>query len=148
MSTHPDSPDPREPRVRKLVAELYDGLTDSHGEPMFEHMRRVAEGCEPRARVLGWLHDAVEDGLVSIDILCKRAPLSAVESDALRLLTRGDATDYAAYIERLATSESPAGEMARQVKTADLYANLSRPPHPERPDLETRYRQALRRLRG
>ena len=146
--THPDSPDSREPRVRKLVAKLYDDLADSHDEPMFDHMRRVAEGCTPNARVLGWLHDAVEDGLVSIDVLCERVPLSAVESEALRLLTRDDATDYAAYIERLATSESPAGELARQVKIADLHANLSRPPHPERPCLERRYRQALRRLRG
>jgi hypothetical protein len=147
-SAHPDSPDPRELRVRELVARLYDGLADSHDEPMFDHMRRVAEGCEPQARVLGWLHDAVEDGLVSIDVLRKGIPLTAVESDALRLLTRGDSGDYAAYIERLATSEPPAGDLARQVKIADLHANLSRPPHPQRTNLERRYHEALRRLRG
>lgn len=141
-----DSSDPRERRARKLVDELYKGRVDSHNEPMFDHMRRVAERCEPDARVLGWLHDAVEDGLISIDVLGETIPLSAVESDALRLLTRGNSTDYAAYIERLATSEPPAGELARQVKIADLHANLSRPPHSERRDLERRYQQALQRL--
>jgi hypothetical protein len=144
----PSSPDPRERRARDLVSSLYDGLTDSHDEPMFEHMSRVAENCQSRAKVLGWLHDSVEDGLISPDEVRRAVQLTTVESAALDLLTRRDSADYDFYIERLATDRSPAGALARDVKIADLRANLSRPPLPDRPGLELRYRKALRRLGG
>lgn len=141
-----DSSDARESRARDLVSSLYDGLTDSHETPMFEHMKRVAENCPPRTKVLGWLHDVVEDGLFPLGELEREISLSADESEALELLTRNPSTDYASYINRLATSRRPAGVLAREVKIADLRANLDRPPHPERSDLRARYAAALRRL--
>ncbi|MGB7587451.1 MAG: hypothetical protein WBM00_01955 [Solirubrobacterales bacterium] len=147
-SAEPGALDSREPRVRELVSRLYDGLTDRHGEPMFEHMRQVAEHCEPTNRIIGWLHDVAEDGLMSLDELQRDVPLSSAEREALGLLTRPPSLTYRDYIERIAASQTAAGQIARSVKRADLSANLARPPHPDHPKLLERYLAALERLGG
>lgn len=141
-----ESPSEREARARELVLRLYSDRRDSHGEPMVRHIEKVAELSPPEVKLLGWLHDVAEDGLEPLDQLGWEMGLSPEELEALRLLTREKSTPYAAYIEQIADADAPAGELARKVKIADLRANLSRPPHPQRTDLEPRYRAALQRL--
>jgi hypothetical protein len=141
-----DPVDDREGRARQLVMDLYTGRIDDNGIPLFEHMREVAERCPPAARVVGWLHDVAEDGLMELGELCSEMSLSGAECEALGMLTRSSDGSYEEYIEGLASRDSPAGAIARAVKRADLRANLNRPVNPRRAHLRTRYEAALIRL--
>jgi len=138
--------DKREAAARELARRLYRGLTDRHGRPQLEHMESVVARCGMDVKVLGWLHDVVEDGLLSIGEVEDEVRLEATEREALLLLSKDRSTSYEAYIELLATAPDRAGELAREVKRADLAANLSRPPLADRPELAPRYRAALKRL--
>jgi hypothetical protein len=138
--------DKREATARELARRLYRGMTDRHGRPQLEHMEAVVARCGTDVKVLAWLHDVVEDGLLSIDEVEDEVGLKPAETDALLLLSRDGSTSYEAYIELLATAPDRSGELARKVKRADLAANLSRPPLADRPELALRYRAALERL--
>ncbi len=138
----------RAARAQQLVESLYADATDQHGLPAVGHMRQVAAACEGELEILGWLHDVVEDGRADPQLLRRELSLSELEIEALGLLTRPSSLSYDDYIERLATAEGEAGEIARKVKLADLRVNLARPPHPTRPDLRERYLRAVARLGG
>lgn len=138
----------RAARAQRFVESLYADATDLHGLPAVEHMRQVAAGCEGELKVLGWLHDVVEDGKADPELLRRDLSLSEVEVEALGLLTRPSSLSYGDYIERIASTGGEAGEIARKVKLTDLRVNLARPPHPTRPDLRERYLRALAQLGG
>ena len=67
------------------------------------------------------------------------------ELEAVLLLTRAKDEPYEEYIERVATVEGEAGQLARVVKLADLRDNLGRA-RPEMEDLRKRYEKAIERL--
>ena len=69
-----------------------------------------------------------------------------VMTDAIGLLTRPKHIDYDAYMEQLANAPGKSGELAREVKRADLQHNLGRMTQKiidEKPHLQERYRKAL-----
>jgi hypothetical protein len=103
-------------------------------EPYILHPLRVMTTVSERARVVAMLHDVVEDG--------GGVPggLSPTEIEALKLLTRTKGRRYLDYILDIYYANGVAGEIAREVKVADLQDNLMNDP----PDsLRRRYTQAL-----
>lgn len=130
-------------RAVEVAAVAHAGQTDKFGDPALLHVLRVAVSVPAEARAVAALHDALEDSELTADDLWGMG-LPGMELEALKLLTRGD-EPYEDYIERVATAEGEAGELARTVKWADLHDNLGRA-RPELPDLKERYEQAVKRL--
>ena len=130
--------------ARALAAKAHEGQTDKAGLPYITHPRRVAERCaSPEAKVVGWLHDTVEDTALTVqDIAAQFGPETAAAVDAL---SRRDGEAWADHIERVA-----ADPMARQVKICDLIdnSNLQRIPQVTMKDVDrqARYNRALKRL--
>ena len=121
-----------EDEAQKLAEKLYWGKEDLVGLPAIDHPRRVSEAVSERAKVIGWLHDVTEDGLVKMFAIAKF--LSHQEAVALSLLDRNSRwytsgakrKSYAEYICWIAYYPGLAGDIAREVKLADLRDNMTR----------------------
>jgi hypothetical protein len=98
---------------------------DRHGEPIVEHVARVAAAVPPEARSTAWLHDLLETTPVTLDQL-RQCGLTPVEAEALMLLTRDADESYELYVLRIAYAPGPGGRLARAVKLADLDDHLKR----------------------
>jgi hypothetical protein len=118
---------------RKFLAKLdavasraHAGQTDKSGRPYMEHVRAVADSVKPETRPVAYMHDALEDTQMTERDL--EGILTPDQIGAVKLLTRpkSDEEPYEDYIGRIASEDSPAGEMAREVKVADLSHNLGR----------------------
>ena len=113
------------------------------------HSARVAAALPPALRDAGALHDAVEDGFLTLDEV--RADYGDRTAAAVDAVTRRGSETYEEFIERVAGS----GDDAVAVKVADLTDNLrgvADGEHPKGPEraafLAERYRAALARLSG
>ena len=120
------------------------GQRDKQGRPALNHVVRVsAAGRTPDERVVGMLHDVVEDSTITVaDLRAHGFPdhiVAAVDAITRR---KGDET-YAEYIERVAGNP-----LARQVKLYDLEENMTRDGAWQFPSLVARYRKAKARLDG
>jgi hypothetical protein len=115
--------------AQSLAERLYQGRSDLVGHPELDHPRRVAESVSPRAKAVAWLHDVVEDGLIERYELTQ-TDLSYDELYALELLNRNRGSlagsTYMDYIREIATWDGLPGEIAREVKLADLNDNMTR----------------------
>ena len=138
--------------LEQLATDAHRGQTDLQGRDYMDHVRSVAGMVHRDAQPVAMMHDALEDTRLTSDDLAK--VLSPDELKAVELLTRGaqehgSTGAYERYIERLAAAGGKPGELAREVKRADLRSNLERMT-PElrarRPDLSPRYETALKRL--
>src|ERR1700689_1442903 len=113
--------------AQTIATVLLHGRVDWSSLPEIDHMRRVATTCERHsAKVVAWLHDCVEDGLTTFGAL-RKAGLDEVEYNALFLCTRQPEGTYLDYIRCIAAAEGDAGDIAREVKLADLQDNTTRP---------------------
>ncbi|GHH11770.1 HD domain-containing protein [Streptomyces rubradiris] len=137
--------------VETLARAAHDGRTDKAGRPYAEHLAAVAEGVrarggDPDQIAAAWLHDAVEDAVLSEEWLA-RARLTARTKAIVRALTRGPGESPEAYAARiLATPGAPL------VKEADLAHNadpdrLAVLPEPVRTRLTGKY-DRMRALLG
>lgn len=96
------------------------------------HPEAVARALRGPDKVVGLLHDAVEDGHVAYSEIYV-AMGGSTYSDAIYLLTHRKHHDYDRYIERICQAirgsegrrDAP-GAIAGRVKLADLRHNLSR----------------------
>lgn len=91
-------------------------------EPYFEHPRRVAESFsekEWQERIVGYLHDTVEDTNATIEGLKKLFPENITA--AIDLLTRKKDQNYLDFILNICSSNN---ELAIKVKLADLKDNM------------------------
>jgi hypothetical protein len=114
-----------EPSVARNIAHYsHTDDRDRFGEPVIEHVERVAAAVPDEARAVAFLHDVLEQTGTSVAELSAQG-LTAVEMAALKLLTRGDAETYEAYALRVAWALGPEGELARCVKMADLDDHLN-----------------------
>ena len=104
------------------------------------HLVRVASRLDGEERIVGFLHDSVEDGYATVDELRNLFPSSVVET--ILVLTRKDGEKYADYIDRIAISGNV---RAVRVKLADLNVNLNRA-RVDRYSLIKRYEMAIGRL--
>lgn len=104
-------------KAMQIAYSAHHGQTDKNGVPYIFHPFHVAEQMTDEATVCAaLLHDVVEDTDVSIADLEKEFPKEITE--AVRLLTHDENTDYADYIA--AIKENPC---AKAVKLADLEHN-------------------------
>lgn len=130
--------------ARALATAAHAGQVDKAGLPYITHPERVAGRLEsPEARVVGWLHDTVEDTAVTLkDIEARFGPETAASVDAV---SRRSGEAWEDYLRRV-----KADPVARQVKISDLIdnSNLTRIPHVTLRDVErqAKYNRALREL--
>lgn len=110
--------------ARRIARRNHRGQQTRFGEPVIEHVERVAAAVPAQARAVAWLHDVFELTAVSRFRLRARG-LTTVEDSALELLTHARAEPYQAYVLRLANAPGPAGRLARLVKLADLDDHLA-----------------------
>ena len=130
--------------ARALATAAHAGQVDKAGLPYVTHPERVASRLEsPAARVVGWLHDTVEDtGLTLAEVEAQFGPATAAAVDAV---SRREGEDWDAYLRRV-----KANPVARLVKISDLIdnSNLSRIPRVTLRDVQrqAKYNRALREL--
>ena len=127
--------------IDAFAARAHAGQVDKQGVDYIEHPRAVAAAVSEVAKPVALLHDVLEDTNCAHDLKM----LSDVELDAVLLVTREPADTYSEFIERIARAAGRAGELAREVKIADIRHNLGRLT-PELAGMEKRYGRALERL--
>jgi (p)ppGpp synthase/HD superfamily hydrolase len=136
--------DDRITELKRVAERIHDGQLDQQGVAYIEHIRRVAGAVSESAKPVALFHDAIEDDRIAPDEL--RALLTDDEFRAVCALTRDKQDEsYSSFIERVATFPGRPGELAREVKVADVRDNLGRLT-PELERLRARYEAALRRL--
>ena len=132
-----------EPKVaREIACGLHAGQRNSFGEPLVDHLARVASAVPPHAQATAWLHDAIERTTVRAEEL-RAAGLTIAELEALELLARAPSESYELYALRIAFADGEAGDLARLVKLADLDDHMT---HRERPADAPPYGWARRRI--
>jgi hypothetical protein len=110
-------------RAQALAERLHHGQRDAGGAPLIDHVRRVAAAVPGEARVVAWLHEVLEYGSASEEVMLAEG-LSLDELRVLRLLTRVDSGSsnggYLSHVELIARARGAAASLARTVKRADL----------------------------
>lgn len=112
--------------IARWIARLvHAGAQNRAGEPMIDHVERVADAVPEHLRSIAYLHDVLESSASTPgDLRCYG--LTETESAALALLTRDADESYCSYVERIAAAPGCGGELARRVKLADLDDHLLR----------------------
>jgi hypothetical protein len=126
------------------AATLHDGAVDKRGEPVILHALRVMlAGETEQERILGVLHDTVEDA--GWGALRDHLDVPVWLEAALDAISRREGEAYESYIVRVDRHQ-----LARGVKIRDLNDNLDprRGGFPEMQQLRERYLRALRFLAG
>ncbi|WP_036536623.1 GTP pyrophosphokinase, partial [Neosynechococcus sphagnicola] len=121
------------------------GQVDKAGQPYIFHPLRVMAQLEPlEQKIVGVLHDAVEDSDITHEALAA-AGFSEVILAAISAITKVDGEDYETYLQRV--MDNP---MALRVKIADMTDNMNirRIAHPTERDFQRleKYRSILPRL--
>lgn len=147
-------------KLHSIATDAHAGQTDHGGNPYMGHVEAVADSVTDEAKPVALFHDALEDTELTPERLKEvltepkvTTPEQAQQMvDAIQLLTRPDDRTpgaYERYIERLKNEPGKAGELAREVKRADLQHNLGRMT-PDiiaaKPNLKPRYEAALKEL--
>ena len=132
----------------RLIAKLaHKGQKDKAGIDYFTHPEAVAAMLEtPEEKVVGYLHDTVEDTDVTVEEI--RTVFGDEIADAVALMTHADGVPYMDYAKEI--GKNP---LARKVKLADLTHNMdiSRIPNPTQKDydrIEKKYKPAYEYLKG
>lgn len=140
-------------RAIEIAARAHAGQVDKAGAPYILHPLRVMMSLTTlEERIVGVLHDVVEDTAVTLDDL-RREGFDATVVAAVDAVTKGPSDKgsgwaaYEAFVLRAA-----ANPIGRRVKIADMTDNvdLSRIPCPTEKDLARveKYRRALALLTG
>jgi hypothetical protein len=115
--------------AHKLASRNHVGQHNRFGDPVIEHVERVAAAVPADAQATALLHDLLELSPTARWQL-RRQDLSRTEQEALELLTHAPGETYEAYVRRIADAAGPAGRLARVVKCADLEDHLAHPSIP------------------
>ena len=129
-------------RALIIAAQAHDGQLDKAGQPYILHPLRVMLAqTDETARIVGLLHDVVEDSSITLSDLA--ADFSSPIVAAIDALSRRDGEAYDRYIDRVLTNR-----LARMIKRADLLDNLNRARTGRAVSSEkiVQYRAALKRL--
>jgi hypothetical protein len=128
--------------ARDIALMIHVGQRNRWGEPIADHLARVAATVPADARATAWLHDALERTSISAEEL-RAAGVTDTELEALELLSQAPSESYELYALRIAFADGEAGRLARAVKLADLDDHLA---HPTVPSDAPPYRWARRRI--
>ena len=102
----------------KLAVERFRGVQDKDGQPYILHLLRVMMSVEhPDAKIVGILHDIVEDTSVTLSDL-KELRFSTTVIEGVASLTHLPGITYCDYVVRIRSNE-----IARVCKLADLNDN-------------------------
>lgn len=116
----------RDRRARRLAREVHAGQTDRHGEPMVDHVERVAAQVPTVARPVALVHDVCERSALRPEDVAALIGLEQHEREALALLTKkAEGEGLLDHTRRVVTA--PAGrarELAVVVKRADVEDHL------------------------
>lgn len=104
-------------KAMKIAYRAHHGQVDKSGIPYIFHPIHLAEQMDDEySCCVALLHDTVEDTDITIEDLCKEFPCEV--TDAIKLMTHSDETDYFEYVR--AIKENP---IAKKVKLADIAHN-------------------------
>jgi (p)ppGpp synthase/HD superfamily hydrolase len=108
--------------VEAVARAAHSAQKDKAGRPYTEHLSAVAEGVRARGGgdelvAAAWLHDSVEDGVLSEEWL-EAAALPQGTKDVVRAVTKRPGEETEAYARRILATPG-----ARLVKAADLAHN-------------------------
>jgi (p)ppGpp synthase/HD superfamily hydrolase len=110
--------------ARNIAHAGHVGRKDRFGEPVIQHVERVAAAVSPDAHAVAFLHDVLEHSDTTVAELTA-AGATPLELAVLELLTRGPAESYEAHTLRVAHATGPEGRLARVIKLADLTDHLA-----------------------
>ncbi|MFI6119162.1 HD domain-containing protein [Streptomyces sp. NPDC051064] len=135
-------------QVEAIAREAHRLQTDKAGRPYAEHLAAVAEGVRIRGGgeeqiAAAWLHDAVEDGVLSRQWL-DEAPLPRRVKEMVLAVTKRDGEDLFTYTGRILATPG-----ALLIKESDLAHNAD----PDRlavlePATRTRLSEKYAQVRG
>ncbi len=101
-----------------LAVEKFRGVVDKEGQPYILHLMRVSMSVDqPEARIVGMLHDIVEDTDVTLENL-KALGFSSSVVNAVDCLTHRSGVSYCDYVVRIRSDS-----LASVCKAADLNDN-------------------------
>lgn len=146
-------------QAQEIARDVYEDRRDKLGYDEIKHIEAVVQGTivfpgqvnklQPDAEVVAWLHDTVEDHLLSLRELY--ADLSPMQFEALLMISRDGRQTYMNYIRMIRDYPGQVGEILRAVKIADLEHNMARPCPEHMTGMREpggRYHRALRVLQG
>lgn len=128
--------------ARTVARRLHAGQLSRSGEPLIEHVERVAQSLPTDACALAYLHDVLERAGPSSEEL-RELELTGEEWEVLALLTRRPRESYKLYVLRIVRAGGRAGAMARVIKLADLDDHLRHRQHRARTPNYTWARQQI-----
>jgi (p)ppGpp synthase/HD superfamily hydrolase len=129
--------------ARDVARRIHRGQFTRSGEPLIDHVERVAFATPDESRAIAYLHDALERGNGAEEELRENGCTDAMY-DVLALLTRGPAESYQAHVMRIARARGRRGRIARRIKLADLEDHLrDRSSTASAPNYEWAYQQIL-----
>src|SRR5947209_9153123 len=116
--------------ARNIAHQSHARQRNRFGEPIVEHVERVAAAVGIEDRAVAFLHDVLEHSDTPPDELISLG-LTVNELAALDLLTRAPGEAYELHPLRIAHATGPPGRLARRVQLADLDDHLG---HASLPD--------------
>ncbi len=134
-------------RALEIAIEAHEGQCDKAGRPYIEHPLRVmAMGGSDEERIVGVLHDVIEDSAWTLQMLADEGFPPEI-LDAVDALSRRPEETYERFIGRVARNR-----LAATVKLNDLTDNMDirRLPYLSDKDVKRlkRYLKAYKRLSG
>jgi hypothetical protein len=111
--------------ARNIAYARHGERRNAAGEPIVQHLERVAASVPGEAKTVAYLHDILEHSDASIADL-EAEGVTPVELEAVELLTRDPDESFEAHTLRITYAKGPEGRLARTVKLADIDDHLSR----------------------
>lgn len=111
--------------ARGIAYYSHHGRRDRLGELAIEHVARVVAAVPPSARTTAWLHDVLSHSDTPATEL-RDAGMTALEEQALALLTCADDERFELHMLRIAHAPGAAGAVARAIELAELDDLLAR----------------------
>jgi hypothetical protein len=129
--------------ARNIAHYSHKADRDRFGDPLVEHVERVASAVPPEARALAFLHDVLERTDTTVDELRVQG-LTDEDLKVLELLTRDPGEVYELHCLQIAWAGGHAGVLARAIKLADVDDHLG---HKVIPDDAPPYAWARRHIK-
>jgi hypothetical protein len=133
----PDLDCDEEERAKRIAHWAHKNQTRWDGTPYACHPEAVANALQGKARIVGWLHDVIEDTRVTLQDL-RNAGFSFEIADGVDSVTKRPGESYLDAILR--AKKNPLGI---KVKIADLKHNISSLNGPATKDKKNAYTMAL-----
>lgn len=106
-------------KALQLATHAHANQTDRYGQPYILHVMRVMlRGKNEEEKIVGLLHDVIEDTPLTADDLRAEGFAGAI-IEAVQCLTRPETESYEDFIERIKTNR-----LAINVKLNDLEDNM------------------------